>query len=241
MIANPSFGFQVSAEGSGYIWSINSQENQITQGPTIPLATGPAKCSTFATKIAENSGVPRPCPFAKRLAYVARHGQGYSRFEHNSHGISLELPQFVPLEDSIKISRLKIQNLSRRPGDSRSPLTWNGSWGLPAAPGLVHRDRIDPETKAMLARNYRSNDFGSRVAFADHAGRQVAWTGDRTEFLGRNGTLDPQPHRERSRFPIASAPVSIPAALCKPESQAERGAEIVFLLGEAATGRTRSR
>ena len=49
---------------------------------------------------------------------------------------------------------------------------------------------IDPETGALLARNPWSTEFGDRVAFADLAGRQVAWTGDRTEFLGRNGTLD---------------------------------------------------
>ena len=31
VIANPSFGFQVSVEGSGYTWAINSQQHQITQ------------------------------------------------------------------------------------------------------------------------------------------------------------------------------------------------------------------
>ena len=42
----------------------------------------------------------------------------------------------------------------------------------------------------LLARNPWRTGFGDRVAFADLAGRQLAWTGDRTEFLGRNGTLD---------------------------------------------------
>src|SRR5258708_10073183 len=30
VIANPAFGFQVSAEGGGYTWSANSRENQLT-------------------------------------------------------------------------------------------------------------------------------------------------------------------------------------------------------------------
>ena len=91
----------------------------------------------------------------------------------------------------------------------------------------------------MLARNPWSIEFGRRVAFADLAGRQISWTGDRTEFLGRNGTLD-QPAgacQRRRRSPTGSAPVSIPAALCKPgwSSSANDTAEIVFFLGETAT------
>jgi len=31
--------------------------------------------------------------------YVARHGPGYSRFEHLHDGIGLNLVQFVPLDD----------------------------------------------------------------------------------------------------------------------------------------------
>ena len=30
VIANPAFGFQVATEGSGYTWSVNSRENQLT-------------------------------------------------------------------------------------------------------------------------------------------------------------------------------------------------------------------
>ena len=48
---------------------------------------------------------------------------------------------------------------------------------------------IDPDTGAMFARNPWNPAFGSRVAFADLGGRQTDWTGDRREFIGRNGTL----------------------------------------------------
>ena len=42
----------------------------------------------------------------------------------------------------------------------------------------------------MFARNPVNNDFGGRVAFLDLDGRQNSWTGDRAEFIGRNGTLE---------------------------------------------------
>jgi cyclic beta-1,2-glucan synthetase len=48
---------------------------------------------------------------------------------------------------------------------------------------------IDPVTGAMFARNAWNAAFGSRVAFADLNGWQRDWTGDRREFIGRNGTL----------------------------------------------------
>ena len=41
----------------------------------------------------------------------------------------------------------------------------------------------------MFARNAFNNQFGERVAFADLDGRQTAWTCDRREFLGRDGSL----------------------------------------------------
>ena len=37
-----------------------------------------------------------------RRTYVARHGRGYSRFEHASCGISANLLQYVPVEGSVK-------------------------------------------------------------------------------------------------------------------------------------------
>ena len=48
---------------------------------------------------------------------------------------------------------------------------------------------LDSRTGAIFARNKWSAGFGSRVAFADFSGRQTDWTGDRREFIGRNGTL----------------------------------------------------
>ena len=48
---------------------------------------------------------------------------------------------------------------------------------------------IDPKTGVLLARNPWRMEFGSRVAFADLAGQQSSWSGDRTEFIGRNGTF----------------------------------------------------
>jgi len=120
-----------------------------------------------------------------------RHGQGYSRFDHDSHGISLELLQFVPVDDGIKISRLKIVNHSGRA--RRLSVTAYVEWVLgtsrsATAPFVL--TEVHRETGAIFARNPWNDQFGERVAFADLGGRQTAWTCDRTEFLGRDGAMD---------------------------------------------------
>ena len=171
-------------------------------------------------KILTSFGAPLHCRFA-RIPRPTRFatGQGYSIFEYISHGVSLELEQYVPLEDSIKISRLKIRNLSAR--SRRLSVTAYVEWVLgtsrgASAPFVV--TEIDSDTRAMLARNSFSTDYGSRVAFADLSGRQLSWNGDRTDFLGRNGSLD-NPIALASAAPLSNrvgAGSSIPAAPCDP-------------------------
>ena len=43
VIANPAFGFQVSAEGGGYTWSDNSRENQLTPWSNDPVSDPPGE------------------------------------------------------------------------------------------------------------------------------------------------------------------------------------------------------
>ena len=39
----PDFGFQVSAEGSGFTWSLNSQQNQLTPWSNDPVSDPPGE------------------------------------------------------------------------------------------------------------------------------------------------------------------------------------------------------
>jgi cyclic beta-1,2-glucan synthetase len=240
VIANPSFGFQVSESGSGYTWSLNSRENQLTQWSNDPVSDPPGETIYLRDEDSGELWGPTVLPIREEASsYIVRHGQGYSRFEHASHGVSLDLLQFVPLEDPIKISRLSIENHSGR--SRRLSVTAYVEWVLgvsqsASAPFVV--TDLDTETGAMLARHAWNSEFGGRVEFADLGGRQTAWTGDRTEFLGRNGTLVHPISLERGDRLSGKVGAGLdPCAALQTTIELRAGgrAEIVFFLGEAAT------
>ena len=240
VIANPTFGFQTSVEGGGYTWSINSRDNQLTPWSNDPVSDRPGEVIYLRDEDNGALWCPTALPIRKEdWLYLCRHGQGYSRFEHTSHGISLDLLQYVPLDDSIKISRLKIQNRSGR--SRRLSITAYVEWVLAASRGVSAPfivTEIDIETGAMFARNPWRTEFGQRIAFADLAGRQLTWTGDRTEFLGRNGTLS-CPAALAGEAPLSNHtgagfdPCGVLQTVV--ELKPTGAVEIVFFLGEAAT------
>ncbi len=192
VVANPDFGFLATASGGGFTWSVNSQQNQLTPWSNDAVGDAPGEVLYIRDDDTGQLWTPVAAPIRERNArYTARHGQGYSRFEHNVHGIGAELTLFVPPQDTIKIARLKLTNLSGR--ERRLSVTAFVEWVLGSGQRqgrTLISTEIDPVTGAMFAQNRWNNELGERVAFLDLAGKQSAWTGDRTEFIGRDGGKD---------------------------------------------------
>jgi cyclic beta-1,2-glucan synthetase len=192
VIANPRFGFQVAADGGGFTWSLNSREHQITPWSNDPVADRPGEALYLRDEETGEVWGPTAAPIRDPGAtYIARHGFGYSRFELTARDVELKLCMFVPMQDPIKISVLKIRNTSKRP--RRLTVTAYAEWVLgtargTAAPFIV--TELDAQSGALFAHNPWDATFGSRIAFADLGGRQSQWTADRTEFIGRHGTLE---------------------------------------------------
>ncbi|MDP9137545.1 MAG: glycosyl transferase, partial [Pseudomonadota bacterium] len=192
VVCNGEFGFQAAAEGGGYSWSINSRDNQLSQWSNDPIGNRPGECVYVRDEDTGDLWGPTFLPVRDASgSYVARHGRGYCRFECVAHDVRLELLQFVPVDDSVKISRLTVRNLSR--GPRRLSVTAYIEWvlGNARAACAPHMStEIDRATGAMLARNPWNAHYGTRIAFLDLGGQQTSWTADRREFLGRHGSFE---------------------------------------------------
>jgi cyclic beta-1,2-glucan synthetase len=239
VIANPAFGFQVSTDGSGYTWASDSQQNQLT--PWSNDAIGDPTGEAFFLRDEETGEVWTPTALPIRepgSRYTITHGQGFTRFALTAHGVKLDLLQFVPTDDPIKISRLTVTNTCA--AVRRLSVTGYVEWVLgtsrtATAPFVL--TEIDPQTGAMFAQNPWNTEGGERIAFADLAGRQTAWSGDRAEFIGRDGALA----RPCALAPGVQLSNRVGAGLdpcgalqCSLTLAAGASTEVVFFLGETA-------
>ncbi|MEO7761812.1 MAG: glycosyl transferase family 36 [Casimicrobiaceae bacterium] len=239
VMANPSFGCLVSAEGGGYTWSLNSQQNAITPWPNDPVSDSPHEVLYLRDEDSGQLWSATALPIrVVGATYGVTHGKGCSRFANDARGIDLELTVCVPPVDSIKLSRLRLCN---RSGQTRrlsvtAYVEWAlGANGTTSAPYVI--TACDGKTGALFASNPWRGDFADRVAFLDLSGRQHSMSGDRCAFLGPLGSVD-QPAALQDGSPLpgrVGAGIDPCGALqTRIELPPHTQIDLVLLLGDAA-------
>ena len=235
VLANPSFGTLVSESGSANTWSENAQEFRLTPWSNDPV--GDANTEAYYVRDEENGRFwsPTLLPSGGAAPYVTRHGFGYSVFEHSENGIDSELTVYVAIDAPVKFAVLKLRNASER--ERRLSVTGYLEWvlGDEAAKTRMHVSTgIDAGSGALFASNPYNTEFAGRTAFFDVDEVAAATLcGDRTEFLGRNGTLRDPAAMSRSRLSgTVGAALDPCAAIRVPfELSAGQTREFVFRLG----------
>ena len=190
ILANPSFGTLVSESGCANTWSENAHEFLLTPWSNDPVSDSAGEA--YYLRDEDTGRLWSPCPWPVRGAgmYMCRHGFGYSVFTHTEGNIDSKLLVYVARDARIKFAVLNVRNRSGR----RRRLAAAGyvEWvlGDQRARTMAHvNTHVDAVAGALVARNPYSADFGDRLAFFavdDDVDRTM--TGNRSEFLGRNGS-----------------------------------------------------
>jgi cyclic beta-1,2-glucan synthetase len=237
VISNGTFGFQVSAEGSGFTWAENSRENQLTPWSNDPVSDPVGEALYLRDLESGQVWTPTALPIRTQGTYTARHGFGYSCFHHACDGIAAEMVQFVPLDASVKITRLTLHNTSGR--TRKLSVTAYAEWILGTSRSATAASlitEVDQATGAILVCNPRAIAFPGRVAFADLGEATSSRSGDRAEFLGSSGSLA-NPAGVSGKLSGRVGPSLDPCASLQRTISLEPGetAEVVFLLGQATS------
>lgn len=240
VLANPQFGTLVSEAGLGCTWYGNSQTNRLTPWSNDPLLDPISDTIYIRDEDMGTVWTTTPGPIRELDPYRITHSQGYSSFEHNSHGIDQELCVFVPVNGEgglpLRIQRLRLTNHSSH--RRRLSVTAYSEWVLGndrETTQLYIITEWDRESQALFAYNYYNSDFPGHVAFCCSLWPVASFTGDRTEFVGRNRSSSaPDALRRTSLSGHVGAALDPCAALqVMVEIEPDNSSEVVFIMGYA--------
>ncbi|MEO8452575.1 MAG: hypothetical protein ABI647_22470 [Gemmatimonadota bacterium] len=239
VIANPDGGFMVSESGAGCTWATNSFFYRLTPWHNDPV-TDPISDVVYLRD--EDTGElwsATPAPIRDRGLYTVRHGAGWSQFDHRRAGIETSLTLGMAETDPVKIAILAVTNDSGR--RRRLTVTSYVEWTLGVLREHTQHQvvtRFDPDRDAIIGRNFFDPAFAETSAFCAISEPVTAYTGDRCEFLGRNGTVaSPEALRTEGLSGTTGAGYDPCAALqCLVELEPGERREIAIVLGAAAPG-----
>ncbi|MFI0609272.1 MAG: GH36-type glycosyl hydrolase domain-containing protein [Anaerolineae bacterium] len=238
VLANPDFGTIVTASGAAFTWAGNSREQRLTPFANDPITDASAEAIFLRD---EDSGTvwgatPGPLPrSAQSPRWLVRQSAGVSHFSQVADGIAQQLAVFVAVDAPVKLSLLTLSNHSDR-RRRLSVFSYN-EWALgPPRPDVARyvRTALNAETGAVLATNAYYAAGTSRTAFAATSGPLLSATGDRLEFLGRNGCLARAAALRRPTLGGRFGAGLDPCAALQTDLQLEPGESVTvaFLLGQ---------
>jgi cyclic beta-1,2-glucan synthetase len=192
VLANPGFGSVVTTAGPSYTWCENSRENRLTPFANDPVTEETGEAIYLRDDETGRAWGATPGPMrrgAESERWIVRHAAGVTRYTHREREIEQELALFVHVSAPVRFGLLTLVNHGKRP--RRLSIFGYNDWTLcsPHAGDRLHViTEQHAQSSAILARNPYNRDFADRVAFT-HAGALESATGDRLEFLGRNGSM----------------------------------------------------
>lgn len=238
VICNKNFGFLASAKGLGMTWNSNSQQNRLTPWSNDATLNPITDICYIRDDETGRFWSITTSPIRENDAFRARHGSGYTVYEHNSHSIEQELTVFVPLDEAHTPVRVQILKLTNRSSRKRKLSVFTYA-ELTLAQEREESQRFvetswNYEANALMAVNRYRPQFADHVAFMSSSRPPVSFTGNRKDFIGRNqSTVTPDALKRTKlsqRVGVAMDPCF--ALQTSVELYPNESAELATVLGE---------
>lgn len=112
VLANDNFGTITTECGGGFSWAFNSHEFRLTPWLNDAVSDGQGEFVEVYDVDKKISLSPYLLPFKNRLDYEVAFGLGYTTYKTKTADFIITMTVFVPLKDEVKVSYLKIENLT---------------------------------------------------------------------------------------------------------------------------------
>ncbi len=190
VVANKNIGTVISESGQMYTWVENAHSYRLTPWNNDPVSDLRGEAYYIRDEESGRFWSPGRLPTPGKTLYRVRHGFGYSVFDHLEDGIESSVTIFVHPELAVKFCTIKLRNVSSR--SRRMSVTGYVEWvlGEHRQNNVMHIvTELDVRTGALIARNAYNTEFETWNAFFDVDDKNMTYTCDRAEFIGRNGTM----------------------------------------------------
>lgn len=200
VITNGEFGFQISESGGGYTWAENSRENKLTPWSNDPISDPQSEVIYIRDEETGEFWSLTPQPVTTSSDFIVKHGFGYSVFESGRQGIKHSLTMFTPLDATIKLNQITLRNTSNK-NRKLSIITY-----IRPIMGVSEQNNTQfiftrvNDAGGMLAENVYNYEFPGRIIFLDSSIRHNSFTGNRREFLGKDGSLKAPSSMKNRKF-----------------------------------------
>ncbi|RYX93830.1 MAG: carbohydrate-binding protein [Comamonadaceae bacterium] len=245
VIANASFGTQITEAGGGYSWALNSRMNQLTAWSNDPVADTPAEWFLLQDRKTMEVWNVAPSAWgggvgAEDVTYRVAHGQGYTLISHRRGELEVAASWCVDPVTSVKQVRLRFVNRGHRTLHLRAAGIAEWMMGDTRASRATVRTASRSQalaagqlTTLLATQRERAGGFGDGTAFLAVTGDvdgEPDWTCDRRECFDTRGRIAlPDAFGQRSGVgldPCAALSTSLSLT-------AGQSGEVVFLLGYA--------
>lgn len=192
VIANSLFGTVVSESGQAYTWFENAHAYRLTPWENDPVCDRSGEAFYLRDEESGHVWSPTPLPARGCGHYLTRHGFGYSLFNHREGGIDSQLTLLVAQDAPVKLFLLTLTNNSGRTRKLSATGYMEfvlGDLRNKSAMHIVTQAASPAGGCGILATNHYGGNGSERTAFFGVTGVHCSISGDRREFIGRNGSL----------------------------------------------------